>query len=362
MSFKNLGDGRYEFKVSAWTAKGPRKKVAKLKCKDDKQAIIIEARLKEEKKAEIDRSLKLSLFKNCFNRYFADNPKASWLPCVKEPLLNICGDMDIYDGFRGKFIGVVDWYRNTPNKTGKLQSASTVNKFISLACTVLNHCIRHELIDRNPLTNIKRLSENERAVYVHEAWFDKLAEYISPSYLWPMITQYRTGARGGEVIKLELKDVVISQKRIFVRPEICKVEKGKKLPIADDLLQYCLHALKANKQYLFEINGRPLMKDSYETAYRRAAKLAAEALKVPEIANSRPHDLRGTFGTNLFEAGVSPKIIMDILGQYSERMFIRYLKVKNDSDLDKAIEQVTRKVTRFCVQSSPKLTSSVKTA
>ena len=114
-------------------------------------------------------------------------------------------------------------------------------------------------------------------------------------------------------------------------PEDTKTNEGRDVPLKSELVEM-LKALPRGLPMtpVFTYKGHSIaeMKRSFATACKRAG-----------IKDFTFHDLRHTFNTNAYRAGVPILTIMKITGHESMRMFRRYTTISMD-DLKEAVGKI----------------------
>ncbi|HLH85396.1 MAG TPA: site-specific tyrosine recombinase/integron integrase [Thermoplasmataceae archaeon] len=124
-----------------------------------------------------------------------------------------------------------------------------------------------------------------------------------------------TGLRVGEMCRLRVQDVDISERIIFVKSG--KGDKDRIVPMSQEcsavLSRYILHYRKANSgDYLFPgRDGSHIDSSSVERRIRKIAKAAGLKKKIT------PHVLRHTFATAVLKNGGDIRFIQQVLGHAS---------------------------------------------
>ncbi len=311
----------------------PRRRVLVEKCTSDKKAADMVPVLKERVRAELTRSLTVTIktLRDAIGAYRSANPGAKWGADRYAVALAWAGDLGLDKTIMVEFDNVIRMYGTTKTKHKDYPADSTVNKLIGICKTATRYCYLNYLADRDWLGGYKKIREfNERAVYVTRDMFDAIIAELpeNPTAWGPLIrAAYFTGMRQGELRGLKMSQVDLFKQRINLLTS--KTGRPRVVPFDKELAPY--FASRSTAEYAFEVNGRPLAKRQVCQAWQRAAKKA----KLPEV---RLHDLRGTFGTDLIESGVPQKVVMEIMGHFSFTSFLRYQKMKHDCQLDQALE------------------------
>ena len=190
--------------------------------------------------------------------------------------------------------------------------------------TVLNQILSHAVVEgdaeSNPSTYVptpKGLSQTKRgaASEADERTFADSADV----WIFPTISLH-TGLRKGEILALQWRDVDFDRKLIYVTKSVAhdgdrpyikqpKTEAGKRfVPLLDALMEEFLKIPDRDPDhYIVSDDGtRPLTNRRYQTlsaAYKRATGTSCTA-----------HQLRHSFATTAFEAGLDPKTVQEIVG------------------------------------------------
>jgi integrase len=150
-----------------------------------------------------------------------------------------------------------------------------------------------------------------------------------PAHLKPIIKlAYLTGMRRGEILNLTWGQVDLKEGFIKLRAEDTKTNDGRLVPLNRDLVEMFKAMPRGFPQApVFTYKGQSMaeMKRSFATACKQAG-----------IEGFTFHDLRHTFNTNAYRAGVPIPTIMKITGHKSIAMFRRYTTISAE-DLKEAV-------------------------
>jgi integrase len=112
--------------------------------------------------------------------------------------------------------------------------------------------------------------------------------------------------RRREIIGLTWSHIDFKEGVIRLRPDDTKSKEGREVPLHDDVVKMLKDMPRGLPGIIvFTKNGKPIkdLRDAFERACKRA-----------DIRNFTFHDLRHTFNTNAYRAGVPIPTIMKITG------------------------------------------------
>lgn len=128
-----------------------------------------------------------------------------------------------------------------------------------------------------------------------------------------------TGLRLGDLLRLSWSH--IGEHAIAISTGKSRGRREAIIPLYDDLRAVLDRIPKRATTILTNSHRRPWKVDGFATAIARAKKSAG-------ITGLRFHDLRGTAATNFYLAGLSTRVIAEIMGweeEYVERIIRRYV-------------------------------------
>lgn len=205
----------------------------------------------------------------------------------------------------------------SPVRKGKSISPATVNRELSCLKTILNRAVKHDILNSNPITRVKKLPENNvRMKVLNPDEFERLLD-ACPDYLRPIvITAFYTGMRKSEVLDLVWEEVDLEAGFIRLPPHRTKPKTARSVPIhprVRKILQTLPRGLHTNRVFLRD--GKPLgdIKRSYRTACNKAS-----------LGDFTFHDLRHCAINNLCQAGNDYFRVMAISGHKTMSVFKRY--------------------------------------
>ncbi|MBL6691599.1 MAG: site-specific integrase [Pseudomonadales bacterium] len=239
--------------------------------------------------------------------------------------------------------------------TGKPLKESSINRRVSALKAVLSKAVEWEIIDANPIQQIKplRTSEDKRVRYLTESEELRLREALDKrqsgikservsanlwrgernivllpdlekrsfvDYLKPLcILAMNTGMRRGEIFQLEWGSVDFNLKQIKIKAASAKSGKSRDIPMNDEVLQTLL-------TWRNETDSESLVFPSPVTGkvLNNIKKSWKGLMLLSGIKEFRFHDLRHHFASRLVMAGVDLNTVRELLGHSSIDMTLRY--------------------------------------
>jgi integrase len=209
---------------------------------------------------------------------------------------------------------------------------ATVNREVTTLKTIFNKAMKNGKAERNPAQGVKLFKENnERDRILSPEEYSRLLAHC-PAHLKPIVkVAYLTGMRRGEILNLTWGQVDIKQGLIKLSGEDTKTNEGRLVPLNRELVEMFKAMPRGFPQApVFTYQGRSMaeMKRSFTNACKKA-----------DIEDFTFHDLRHTFNTNAYRAGVPIPTIMKITGHKSMAMFRRYTTITLE-DLKEAVGKI----------------------
>ena len=240
-------------------------------------------------------------------------------------------------------------------RNGRALTKASVNRRLMALKAVLSKAVEWEVIEENPLKNVKplKLDDDKRVRYLSEfeeaAFRDALdrrqavmvADRISANkwrlsrkkseledlsartyvdHLKPIcILAMNTGMRRGEIFQLEWGSVDFSLKQIKVKAMSAKSGKSRDIPLNAEAFQ-TLIAWRNETSSTGLVFPSPITNQALDNIKRSWSRLITRA----GINDLRFHDLRHHFASKLVMAGVDLNTVRELLGHSSIDMTLRY--------------------------------------
>ena len=154
---------------------------------------------------------------------------------------------------------------------------------------------------------------------------------------------YSSGLRIGELINLELNDIDVDRRQIFIRNG--KGRKDRYVIMAESFRQLFHNYLMTYKPKLFFVEGQKEGEQYTPTSIRQFLKRACKLARI--FKKVTPHTLRHSYATHLLEQGVDLRYIQELLGHSRPETTMIYTHVSKrdmlniESPLDTLIKQMS---------------------
>ncbi len=209
-----------------------------------------------------------------------------------------------------------------PIEVRKVRPA-TVNREITILKVALNRAVRHGKLQLNPISNVKKLPENNiRTRLLDQKEFNGLLQKC-PIHIKPVVMiGYYMGLRLSEIIDLTWPEVDLKKGFIRLTASRTKTDTARAIPIHPEvkvILEGLPRGLHTDRVFLFD--GKPF--DEFKRSWKTALKNA-------KIKDFVFHDLRHCALNNLRKAGNDFFQIMAMSGHKTMSVFKRYNLVTED--------------------------------
>lgn len=215
--------------------------------------------------------------------------------------------------------------RKLPSKrSGKRLTNATVNRYRAMIFASLNLAVELGTLDKNPITNahFPKQKEIPRDRFLGSIETQHLLNIIDREapHLGPLVRfNLQVPCRKNELVMMRRGDLDLFNNAIRIRNGSSKNDDGTWKPIPEDLISY-FRTIPADCPFLFyrEVKGQYRSLGDFKKAWRRCLRLAG-------IQDFRFHDGRHIAATNLVDAGVPERAIMDVAG-WKTNMLSTYYK------------------------------------
>ena len=239
--------------------------------------------------------------------------------------------------------GIVQKYYNDKIEDG--YASKTIRHLHTLINGAFTKGVQLHMIKENPVKYVNMpKKEKYQAEIISKKDVEKIVKEAVDDVLYPIVvTTMYTGMRKGEVFGLTWENVDFQNRTIFVRQSLCKYQKEpdengvrkteyrvmepknktsvRAIPMIDPVYEALVIQKKRQDQdkeryqeiyrdegFVFaDPDGGYFKQSTFMTKYHRF-------LKTYGVKDIRFHDLRHTFASLLLEAGVSMKVVQELLG------------------------------------------------
>jgi integrase len=160
----------------------------------------------------------------------------------------------------------------------------------------------------NPCIGIKQLySSNRSDIIWTEADIARVKQVCTAEMAHAIDLAAASGLRLGDLLRLSWSHV--GTDAIVIRTSKSKGKREAVIPLYDDLREVLARIPKRSTMVLTNSRGRPWLPGSFSTLFIRAKQAADMA-----DTDLHFHDLRGTAATRFYTAGLSERVIAEIMG------------------------------------------------
>ena len=311
MGYKKLKDGRYCVTARIRVDGKIVQKKSTGNYTIEQARALVEQFKKELRDSGSLKESKISTFSECLKVYIEKKNKTSGPDISRcKKLLKDLGDISL-NVFPDKFENYLDLIKHDITIRGKTYSGASINRLIEIVKAAFNLCFEIGLIKKNPI-NSKRFpkyKEKVRDRYLTQGERLRLfnAITIQAPYLLPFIRyNMLVPCRKGELINLPKGNYDSFNKIIYIPDSKAGIPIYK--PVPEEMVSY-FEKIPSKCPYLFyretKSGYKPL--GDFRKAWHSCLKRAG-------IKDCRVHDLRHISATDLYTAGNSERMIMDIAG------------------------------------------------
>jgi integrase len=236
--------------------------------------------------------------------------KENWSPWL-DRIASYFGDLSIAQFERPEKIRpIIRKWRN--RYADRPRTADVALQVLSRVCA---HAVDPlGMLSGNPCEGIKQLYKSNRAEIIWtEADIVRIKQTCTAEVAWAIDLASSTGLRLGDLLRLSWSHV--GDDAIVITTAKSGHKREAIVPLYDALKTILANIPKRSTTILTNRQSRPWKKDSFSSAFNDAKHKAGMA-----DANLHFHDLRGTAATRFYIAGLSERVIAEILGWSEENV------------------------------------------
>lgn len=228
-----------------------------------------------------------------------------------------------------------------------MKAPTRANRVLEVFRTALNLGIRWGWIEKNPADGFPRNAEHSRERYLspeeYELVFSALDKMPNQKAANAIRLIILTGARRGEVLGLEWKDVDLGLGIWNRPPHKSKDRKAKRIPFSKEalILLNSMHDSSKDNFLFPTTNGTPMPDLNRPWRWLRSET---------GLADIRIHDLRHSFASVLVSSGKTLETIGKLLGHSQYQTTMRYAHLMDDPLREAADSFSTQAVKRDFVK------------
>ena len=252
-----------------------------------------------------------------YTKKLADSTRKNWSPWL-DRIADYFGGLRIAQFDRPEQIRpIIRRWRNQ-----WVDKPRTADYAMQVLSRVLSHAVEEGMIAGNPCEGIKRLYSGDRAEIIwNESDIAALKKTCSVEIAYAVDLVAHTGLRLGDLMRLSWSHV--GNDAIEFATGKSRGRRAAIIPIYDDLRTVLARIPKRSPAVLTNSRGRPWTADGFGSSFNTAKKEAGIADRDLHF-----HDLRGTAATKFYIAGLSIRVIAEILAwseDQVERIIRRYV-------------------------------------
>jgi len=216
----------------------------------------------------------------------------------------------------------------------------TINEYLAAAKGFMRWCIQTRRLAGNPLEGLRRTTyqrENDKAALTTEQ-ANKLLEVAGPNRLIYYVA-LRTGLRRAELEALQWGDIHldVAHPHVALRAATTKAKRADVVPLRQDIIRELKaacpqDAAPTDKVFPFIArNSRGFLPDLDRTGIPRTDEYGKRYCF---------HSLRVTFGTWLAQAGVAPRVHMELMRHTDMKLTMHYYTDPRLLDTSRAVQDL----------------------
>jgi integrase len=236
-------------------------------------------------------------------RKLSASTKDGWLPWL-DRIAEYFGDLSIAQFNRPEKIRplILRWRNRFADRP------RTADYGLQVMSRVLSHAVNLGKIAGNPCEGFKQLYSVDRSDRI---WTDNdiasLKRTCSAEISWAVDLAAHTGLRRGDLLRLSWSHV--GDDAIVIATSKSKHQREAIVPLYDALKTVLADIPQRSPIILTNSKLRPWTVDGFSTVFNKAKRAAGMA-----DADLHFHDLRGTAATRFYVAGLSERVIAEIMG------------------------------------------------
>lgn len=193
-------------------------------------------------------------------------------------------------------------------------SQATCNRYFHTIKNLFRVAMDRELISSNPCQRVKLFPDKSVKIEILSRDEADLLVSACVSHVKPIVVcGLNTGMRIGEILNLRWDRVNLSRRHLRVVET--KTGEDREIPI-NKTLYAVLSEIERDSEFVFTFKGQPIK--SIKTAFASALRRAGIEKPI------RIHDMRHTFVSWMLERGADRKLLMEITGHKTTKIFDRY--------------------------------------
>lgn len=266
-----------------------------------------------------------------------ERPKHTWLELVSLWLTDKAGKRSIEDDkdklrWLSKLLGDMELGKINSQMLNKIRaekmkegvSPTTVNRYMALLRSMLNHAKANDMIDDVPSFKGKLVAENqERVVYLTKEQATRLYQYLPDNIKDPFMFALMTGIRKNNVFTLTWAQVDLDRACAWIKAEDAKGKKSITIPLNRNALER-IKTIKGSAQHSRFVFGDS--KPMQLKAWRRVLKQSGVGAEIKREfgVELRWHDIRHTWATWHVMGGTPLGELQKLGGWASYSMVLKY--------------------------------------